>query len=634
MSIVNPLATPNQVTPQQAAVPVESAEQRQIDLRPEQMVRATVVEGGLDRALLEMNHQQYRAKSDIELQAGQKLMLQVLQTQPTLEFRIVNDPLLSRLGQLLPLLSQNYDWAKLLESIQQPQQQQNLPPTAKEVHQQLLQLLQPNGQAPVGLDTNLAKLPRQLQQLFQAVANNPDKIVLPQQGQAQAPQGALLQAQPVPVGEASAAAQTQIAQLAKDLQVQLSQLQQAGNKPMAESWLAETRNILQPLHQQNAAQLHLQAKPQMDNLFALLGQMRQQPNLPPQLSGELERLVLQLKQPDASLLNPEQKSQPQQVAGQAQDASAARPQQAVAAPQVTAESIRQAIQASGVYRPPAGAAQATQPNTVTAPVVPAEISAGLEKLLAQVQQAQADGGKLPPELLGRLEGLLDKLQRLPQVQGLTQPLLPGLENINQQLVQLIQQGPQQPNGGALGVLSQLFGFHLEAELLKGKTKEALANLKASLLAMQKELGEEVKEPLKRLELFQLCKARLAEEQVQFIPLPFNELEEGYLLMEQGQQDDEDDAVEPPLHITLSLRVSALGNMRVDMLYDQHGLHLRMACESKEKMAYLQEHASELEESIETVSLNALSFSDDARVPSRELLEKLLPDALGMLNTRI
>jgi hypothetical protein len=168
MSIVNPLAAANAIV-QPTSTPVQSPEERQVDLRLEQMVRATVVEGGLDRALLEMNHRHYRAQSDIELQVGQKLTLQVLQTHPTLELRVIHDPLAGRLSQLLPLLSQPYDWSKLLDILQQ-QSPQKLPANTPQVYQQLQQLLLPNGPLPAGLETSLQKLPVQLQQLYMQIA--------------------------------------------------------------------------------------------------------------------------------------------------------------------------------------------------------------------------------------------------------------------------------------------------------------------------------------------------------------------------------------------------------------------------------------------------------------------------------
>ena len=642
MTIINPIASQNlQVVPTTAQV--ETPEQRQVDLRPEQMVRATVVEGGLDRALLEMNHQRYRAQSGIELQAGQKLTLQVLQTHPTLELRVINNPLVERLGQLLPLLSQSYDWAGLTERLAERPQSQPVP-SSTQVLQQLSQLLQPSAAAAPGLRNNLLQLPAQLQQLAQAVAAAEEggaTLRLDPQGQP------TLQAPAV-----NSNVSIDNGQLLRGLQGQLNQLQLAVGRPVAQTWVAETRNLLAPLQQPDVAQA---LPPQQSNeLIAAIGQLRQQPNLPPQVTVELEQLVSRLKlASEAPQPAPAGTSRPAAggtaPAATTQVITPAQPQESSppapaggrmaaemiqsVAKEITKEQLANTILRTGVYQPPAAGGSAAKP-AAQPPVVPAEISAGLEKLLVQVQSAQEQTGKLSPELLGRLEGLLDKLQQLPQLTQAAQPVLPGLEAISGQLAQLAGQGPQQPEGGQLGLLSQLLGFHLEAELLQGKKKEALANLKASLLAMQDELGDDAKEPLRRIELFQLCKARLSEEQVQFLPLPFSELEEGYLLMEKAPQEEKGDSADMPLHITLSLRVSALGNMQIDMLYDRQGLLLRLACENREKMEYLQQHLDELKEVIETVPVRGINLAADAQLPSRQLLEKLLPEALGMLDARI
>ena len=628
MSILNPISSANLFVQTQPN-PAATSEEQQIGLRLEQMVRATVVEGGLDRALLEMNQRQYRAQSAIELQVGQKLTLQVLQTHPQLELRVINDPLGGRLSQLLPLLTQSYDWSRLLDLLQQNPQQQNLPQSTNQVYKQLQQLLQPDGRLPAALENGLGKLPVQLQQLFLAVANG-------QRGAESVPRAPQGQQAYVYYKADNSVSMQSLPQLVSGLQGQLSRLQVADGRPLPQVWVTETRQLLAPLPQ-SLPHLQLQL-PQFNDLFAVLGQMRQQPSLPPQFTGELERLILQMNVQSGRELAAAGRTHGQAPAGQPAalpvitTTSGSAVQQGAQGSQAvppTSSQQGQSTQAQQVSPAPAAV-----PQPQSAPVFPTEISAGLETLLAEVRQAQGQTGKLSPELFGRLEGLLDKLQQLPQLAQATQPILPGLEMITSQLTQLVQQGPQQPEGGQLGLLSQLFGFHLEAELLKGKKKEALASLKMSLLSMQKELGVEGEEPLRRLEMFQLCKARLAEEQVQFLPLPFNELEEGYLLMENLQEQDDDEAAEQPVQLSLSLRLSALGNMRVDMLYDKQGLHLRMACEDKEKMTYLQDHTVELEESIETVPLQGVSFSADAQVPAVQLLERLLPEARGMLDDRI
>ena len=87
------------------------------EIRPQtfqlaQFVQAVVVEKGQD-AVLEILNQRYLAQGEQELQPGQKLLLQVLQTQPQLEFKVVDGAADSSLERLLPLLTRSYDWTQL-----------------------------------------------------------------------------------------------------------------------------------------------------------------------------------------------------------------------------------------------------------------------------------------------------------------------------------------------------------------------------------------------------------------------------------------------------------------------------------------------------------------------------------------
>ncbi|MCK4623396.1 MAG: hypothetical protein KAT62_14430 [Desulfuromonadales bacterium] len=622
MTIVNPTVPPTPII-QTTANPVATSEERQVDLRLEQIVRATVVEGGLDRALLEMSHRYFRAQSDIELQVGQKLTLQVLQTHPSLEFRVLNDPFFDRLSQLLPLLTRPYDWAQLLGQLQQQPTASGLPQATAQVYQQLQQLLQSGQALPAGIEPALSRLPGQLQQLLESFVGErvsaDAPVVMRQNGR-----GYLT---PLMRNELLA----EFPQLLRGLQQQFKLLPQSPEPSLPQNWLVETRNLLTAL-QQNLPQSPLPF-PQLNELLPVLGQLQQHPSLPQPFAAELKQLLVQLHS---------SAERPLKVPQQGQSPSSASP---AVSRESASKGIAQASRAAPPSKVIAGEisglpvthdrpvpAVRTMGSLPPAEVATTELSAGLEKLLQQVQKAQDLGHKpaIPPELLGRLEGFLAKLGQPSQLLSSS----PALELLSTQLSQLAQLGPQRPEGGQLGFLSQLFGFHLEAELLQGKKKEALASLKLSLLALQKELGQEVEEPLRRLEMFQLCKAKLAEEQVQFLPLPFNELEEGYLLVENQREAEEEMESEPPLQLSLSLRLSALGNMRIDILYEKQGLHLRLACEDQGKMEYLQGCSAELKDLLQAVPLQGVSFAADASAPTQKLLERLFPEAFAVLDARI
>jgi hypothetical protein len=65
-------------------------EGRQLDLQLNQIVRATVTEGGVNNVELDMNRLRFRASSKTPLIAGQKLQLQVIQTHPHIELKILD----------------------------------------------------------------------------------------------------------------------------------------------------------------------------------------------------------------------------------------------------------------------------------------------------------------------------------------------------------------------------------------------------------------------------------------------------------------------------------------------------------------------------------------------------------------
>jgi hypothetical protein len=278
-------------------------------------------------------------------------------------------------------------------------------------------------------------------------------------------------------------------------------------------------------------------------------------------------------------------------------------------------------------------AQAPETATASAGEAPvAKLENRIQRILQRLQPLLEQKQSLSPELVGRLEGLLERIKPLEALRSAAELPSPELVTALTQLVQTARQMSSPPDGKALGGLSQFFGLHMERELQEGRLKDALANLKAALLKQSQDGGEEMKEPLRRIELFQLCKARLADEAMVFMPLPFAELEEGYLLAEQGTAAEED--VAAPLQLSISLRLSALGNLRVDMLYDRQGLQLRLASESQEKMDYIKGAQEELRAVLQSVPLQGIGFAADARAPASQLSERLNPAATNLLDERI
>jgi len=626
-------------------ISINSIEGGKFDLNPGQMLRAIVVSRELNQVVLEIDHQLYLAKGERELQVGQKIELQVVQTKPSLEFKILTTLLNDRLSQSLPLLTRPFDWGQFVSRLQKPLSLGQETVASMDVFSPLQQLLGSALESDVQLNEQIAKIVNQLQQLVASGGATLDKgSQLPVQNLSQ------LGIQNIPQRAPFELSQT-VMRLIKNLQNQLSLLPEESGALLPKNWYAETRKLLTPLQQ--SPQLPLPICSQRQLLVTILSQIQQHPKVSAQLSGELQRILVQIDKqvvqnfsmtglntenvsirdsaahlPDLSTEIKQLLPQAQQELGQKQGPSL----ELLGRLEGLLTRLPQLPHTSSTFSPDFEVMVNQLEQLSEQPQKSLQgggLSTEIKQLLVQVQQSQENRQGIAPELLGRLEGLLSRLQQLPETSSV---LLPGFEMMVSQLEQLVAQRPNPPQGGPLGLLSQLFGFHLESELLQGKKKDALHSLKLSLLNLQKDLEEEVKEPLRRIELFQLCKAKLAEEQVTFLPLPFKELEEGYLLAEKQSCDNVGE--DSSLQLSLSLRLSALGNLRVDMLYEQQGLHLRLACEDQGKMHYMQSCTDELKQSLEAITLQGVSFSADARLPARQLQERLLPDSFNVLDERL
>lgn len=102
---VQPVMPAPSVSPQPTVPP----EARFQDLRLEQVVRATVAEGGREQVLLDLGQQRLRAETQVPLRTGQTLDLKVKALSPRLELRLVDDILGERLNRSLHLLSGKWD---------------------------------------------------------------------------------------------------------------------------------------------------------------------------------------------------------------------------------------------------------------------------------------------------------------------------------------------------------------------------------------------------------------------------------------------------------------------------------------------------------------------------------------------
>lgn len=162
-------------------------------------------------------------------------------------------------------------------------------------------------------------------------------------------------------------------------------------------------------------------------------------------------------------------------------------------------------------------------------------------------------------------------------------------------------------------------------------REALLAAHRQLAAAQDPRAEDVSRLLQQAELALLCHARLAQNGLDFVPLPLPYLESGYLIAERRNPGGEEEA-----HASLSLHLtlSGLGDLRIDFLREAQGLFLRFCCSAPETMAFMAGFHTELKESFQALPLRGVAFVGGAESPVQALIRRLFPDREGVLNTRV
>ncbi|MFO7766278.1 MAG: hypothetical protein R6V33_07585 [Pelovirga sp.] len=580
-------------------------------LRPEQLVRALVVAAeAREEPLLEIGKERFRVISNRPLPPGRILDLRIVATEPRIEAVVLNNKLQQQLAQRLPALSRPLDWSGLLERLQQPETARHLQPAERTLVQQLQQLINPAQGRPVMLQANVDALGSQLRLLIAA-------------GEPSGGAPGLMSAPMLPAGDApalvaSAEQSRLVAQLLGRLQAQLVPLVELGGEKMAKDWQRATGEIVTRLSQN----IDIRSMPALraPEWIQALKLLRQHPGVTAQISREAGRILAKLE------ATPFVTGAPQTAPLPSLPLLTAPP----AAPAVSPDS------GTGAVAPALAPARQQQVSQALLPLIQE-----LRGLLGMGADAPKSAASVPlplsPDVLGRIEGLTSQLHQLLSRDGVAPLLQQGLQLVAVQLQQLVMTPPTPARGEALGFVSQFFGLHLERELLLGKQKQALTNLKRTLLNLQQKTGEDFREPLNRIEAFQLCKARFAETQLQFLPLPLVGLSDGYLLAERRKADEHTDAKQKEsdqVQLSLSVRLSSLGNMRVDLHFDpDQGLVVRLACEDQRRMEYMKNCEGELVDALTSVQLQQVHYSADARHPLGQLQQSLLPGQNTLLDTR-
>jgi hypothetical protein len=212
-----------------------------------------------------------------------------------------------------------------------------------------------------------------------------------------------------------------------------------------------------------------------------------------------------------------------------------------------------------------------------------------------------------------------------------------------QVSRTLASAPQGLTGNDIGQLAQRLGLNLEAMLGRGDADSATSNLKAALFSLLEHhmkdtsVREEIQRHIYQIEMLQLCRARLAEQGIRFLPLPFPFLNVGYVLQEQSgerEQNGPEGQDEERCRLTLHLQMSELGNLEVRLLAESEHLYLRVLCDGEDTAGYIRERLGELRDSMSSERSPAISVGTGAADPEKRLMELVAPDGESLFETTV
>jgi len=196
-------------------------------------------------------------------------------------------------------------------------------------------------------------------------------------------------------------------------------------------------------------------------------------------------------------------------------------------------------------------------------------------------------------------------------------------------------------GERLQQLVNKLGLNLEGMLAAGKEQEAAKTLKFALmelvqnLAEHGKLAESGKQALNALEFFQLTQLQTLRQDALVVPLPLPFLEQGYLLVEEYQEQAGRDGEgrDMPEHFSLLLKLSPLGNLRIDFLAGGGGVYIRFNGQTKEAVDFLATFKDELTHALTSTTVHGVSFTAKGEDPLSALLKGSSAVKKSFVNTQ-
>lgn len=196
------------------------------------------------------------------------------------------------------------------------------------------------------------------------------------------------------------------------------------------------------------------------------------------------------------------------------------------------------------------------------------------------------------------------------------------------------------SGASLKQAIDRVGLSLESLLARGDGSKASSTLKAALLeilqniTVHNQASDNATKTLTTLEFFQLAQLHADSGQQLIFPLPLSFIEQGFLLIEQKEDEQGSNGTyENQEHrFSLHLKMSDIGNLRVDFLHNAEGLFIRFYADSQEKAEFIATFSEELKQAISETPILGLSFAAGAEDPAVELIRLIVPEGKPVLDT--
>lgn len=716
MEIIPPTAVPLMPHEVPAVTPV-SREERQHDLLLHQMIRATVEEGGQEKALLNFGERKLWVETGTPLRTGDTVNLQVMENDNRLGFRLIPPNLLERLGQSLHLLDKQLDPMVLLPALIEGREPggKNLDQKTRDGLDRLFSLLRRtpgeldgqalreipqrlglmleaqlgSGQTEAARETlknALGQLQQGRAQLRQELTNHLEPLfaslrTLPEQ-LAAAPTAA---GRPTPQAPALAAVLRPLLRLAQSLPETPAQSQASAAPPTAPPEAARTAALareftqalgdyLRPFAGQTAAPLQrlgeaaraLAALPPAE--APVLREAAQQfwnrlsaapANTPttPEIGQTLTRLAEQLLQPATAIDDKFLRDLPRQLGltteGRGNAALADRLDRLAQGLGRLPEALRTPEQIGAFFdRQPSELAAVLRPLfrfAASGPMATTTAAPGLPPATAGTTPPVGFPVLPPAEIAATTQAFVEALRTY--LRPFAEITDTSLARIAEQLALLPQMHPG-PFDQALAALGQkptgkdLLGalFHL----LRG-TPERLAESSAESLTRQltealgKSLYQELdrveqrqEESLRLLELWQLCRSRLGENDSTFVPLLLPFLDNGYLVARRRESAEEGGTEGGGETFTLSLYLDLrkLGYVQIDLLYQQQELFVRFHCRDSGAAQAFSAARDDLGDSLGGIPLATVAVGVGAESPDRALIREIIPAERSLLDARV